>query len=266
MGSPYRLLTPGDAQPKLAKRPPRYRGRPILSVAHHLIPGAFDGVELCGARTIVCTQGCLGWEGRAGIGLVREGDTVKKGNTVTAARERRSALLIADPEAYTEALTVDIAKLVRYAIQAGARPVCRPNATSDLDWRSIVGRDGTSIFERFPNVRFYDYTKHADRYEAFMRGELPPNYHLTFSRAETLANRLAAMRILAAGGNVAALFGIPKGEALPATWNGYRVIDGRSHDYRFLDPAGVVVGLSPLGRRMKNDWTGFVIRDWEENP
>jgi hypothetical protein len=50
----------------------------------------------------------------------------------------------------------------------------------------------------------------------------------------------------------------------PAMWNGYRVIDGDQHDLRHLDPrgaVGVVIGLSPKGRKAKKDMRGFVVRN-----
>jgi hypothetical protein len=41
-------------------------------------------------------------------------------------------------------------------------------------------------------------------------------------------------------------------------YKGRKVIDGRTHDLRFLDEAGVWVGLSALGRGRKDE-SGFVI-------
>ena len=58
------------------------------------------------------------------------------------------------------------------------------------------------------------------------------------------AHTLAA---LDAGHNVAVVFDCKKSDPLPETWQGVPVIDGRTHDFRFTDPAGVVVGLSALG-------------------
>jgi hypothetical protein len=76
---------------------------------------------------------------------------------------------------------------------------------------------------------------------------------LTFSYSgENLAE---CLRVLALGVNVAVVFTTRKGEKLPATWNGYRVIDGDTHDVRFLDrkrkrkgETAVIVGLRPKGK------------------
>lgn len=49
-------------------------------------------------------------------------------------------------------------------------------------------------------------------------------------------------------------------DRVPAEWNGMRVIDGDEHDLRHLDPRGVIVGLTPKGRKAKRDTSGFVVR------
>ena len=87
--------------------------------------------------------------------------------------------------------------------------------------------------------------------ESFLNGELPSNYHLTFSCSET--NEKIAKLVLSMGGNVAVVFR----NQLPATWNGVEVVDGDESDLRFLDKQGVVVGLIEKGLA-KKDSTGFV--------
>jgi len=66
---------------------------------------------------------------------------------------------------------------------------------------------------------------------------------------------------LAQGVNVAAVFG----NGLPETYLSHPVINGDAHDLRFLDPKGVIVGLSPKGHKAKRDQSGFVIRNYETN-
>lgn len=265
MASPFTLLTDSAASPKLAKRP---EGVTIHAAGLYLLPGDGSGEEVCGARSIACSAGCLGTTtGHAAIGTdVDAMGRIRQHNSVTLARLARTLQLLQDPEGTVEALTADIAKVARYAaatrkrIRRRALAAVRLNCTSDLDWHSILGSDGTTLLERFPDVHFYDYTKHADRMHAWLDGKLAPNYHLTYSRSETLRNNLAIPGILERGGNVAVVFSTPKGEPLPAKWNGHRVIDGRTHDFRFLDPQGVIVGLSALGSVMTADSRGMVIR------
>jgi len=103
----------------------------------------------------------------------------------------------------------------------------------------------------FPDVQFYDYTKHAKPWQRTL-----PNYHLTFSHSGH--NVQDCVEALQHGVNVAVVFTTPRGDALPATWNGYPVIDGDQHDCRFLDPTAVVVGLRAKGSA-KGSRSPFVV-------
>jgi hypothetical protein len=82
---------------------------------------------------------------------------------------------------------------------------------------------------------------------------VPENYHITFSKSES--NDVDVLKVLAAGGNVAAVFE----KTLPATWQGVPVINGDESDVRFMDAKGVIVGLKAKGEG-KRDESGFVIR------
>lgn len=89
---------------------------------------------------------------------------------------------------------------------------------------------------------------------AYLAGELPPNYHLTYSRSERKGDDLACLAFLESGGNVAIVFR----NELPATWKGYDVINGDESDLRFRDGSGKVIGLVEKGMA-KKDETGFVV-------
>jgi hypothetical protein len=110
----------------------------------------------------------------------------------------------------------------------------RLNGTSDLPFEKYkVFENGTkNIFEMFPDVQFYDYTKNYLRFDKV----LPSNYHLTFSRSET--NEEKSLEILKRGFNVAMVF-----DKLPKTYMGYEVINADNDDLRFLDKQGVICGL-----------------------
>ena len=131
--------------------------------------------------------------------------------------------------------------------------VFRLNLTSDIAWESVFFNEDepNTIFDKFPETKFYDYTKSFQRMKAFINGELPSNYHLTFSCSET--NEKIAKLVLEMGGNVAVVFR----NQLPKTWNGVEVVNGDESDLRFLDKQGVVVGLIEKGLA-KKDETGFV--------
>ena len=145
----------------------------------------------------------------------------------------------------------EITSTIKSASKKGLQAVFRPNLTSDIAWEDIINEDGVTLFEKHGKTQFYDYTKSFKRMKAFLNGELPSNYHLTFSCSES--NEKIAKLVLEMGGNVAVVFR----NKLPETWNGVKVIDGDESDLRFLDKQGVVVGLIEKGLA-KKDSTGIV--------
>jgi hypothetical protein len=127
---------------------------------------------------------------------------------------------------------------VRQAEREGLKPAVRFNGTSDLPWVAM------QMAKEFPMVQFYDYTKLP---KSWLRTRY--NYSLTFSYSgENLAECLEALEH---GVNVSVVFDTRKGQDLPESWMGYKVIDGDEHDVRFLDPRGVIVGLRAKGEAKK---------------
>lgn len=88
--------------------------------------------------------------------------------------------------------------------------------------------------------------------QAYLKGEMPKNYHLTFSRSE--CNDKLVNIVLELGGNVAAVFR----NEFPKSWKSHEVINGDETDLRFLDGKNKIVGLLEKGLA-KKDETGFVI-------
>jgi hypothetical protein len=140
-------------------------------------------------------------------------------------------------------LVGDIMKAVNFARRKGLVPVFRLNGTSDLSWEKYPTRYGAdSIFEQFPTLQFYDYTKVLGRKVKHI-----PNYHLTFSKAD--GNDADVAEALMQGMSVVAVYdAIPDG-----------VPSADETDLRFLDPKGIMLGLKAKGRA-KKDYSGFVIR------
>jgi hypothetical protein len=99
-----------------------------------------------------------------------------------------------------------------------------------------------------PDIIFYDYTKIKNR----LNVKLPKNYHLTFSKSESNDNEIK--ELLTTAFNIAVVFN----GKLPKTYLNRPVVDGDISDLRFLEPKGVVVGLSIKGKA-KTDNTGFVV-------
>jgi len=162
---------------------------------------------------------------------------------------------------FIAALKGEIAALIRKAKRRGLRPVLRLNGTSDLPWEKLA----PEIFTEFPNLRAYDYTKSLRRAVAFAKGELPRNYHLTFSYSET--NAAAAGIALAAGVNVAAVAdGVKPGQrfALPGLPEARPTFSADRHDLRFLDRKATDgrgrIGILKAKGKARADKSGFVIR------
>jgi hypothetical protein len=153
-----------------------------------------------------------------------------------------------DRKAFSNQIKKDIDYIVRKAKKAGMIPCIRLNGTSDLPWHNIG-----EIMQTFPNVQFYDYTPSPFRMLQFLKGELPKNYHLTFSRKED--NDGFVDTILEKGGNVAVVFA----DKLPLKYKGKIVVNGDETDLRFLDAENVVVGLKAKGKGRKDE-SGFVIK------
>jgi hypothetical protein len=131
---------------------------------------------------------------------------------------------------FVETLDIEINKaIVRHPEDT---VVFRLNGTSDIRWEKIPVNGYKNIFEAFPDVQFYDYTKNPLRMALQI-----PNYDLTFSRSET--NHADCMKVLKLGKNVAMVF-----RKVPETFEGYKVINGDNSDLRFKDEKGVIVGLT----------------------
>jgi len=231
-----RLLSPGLSNPKTAKGNKRGYATAIL----HLSPSVRSGLQTCPKATKGCAAACLNTAGRGGMFLKGTSD-----NTVQAARRRKTHWFFTRRVEFMERLDREIGNHVALADSKGLVPCVRLNGTSDIRWETVTDDDGLTVFDRHPNVVFYDYTKIPDRDVSDI-----PNYSLTFSLAES--NDSEARLALRCGMNVAAVF-----RSVPGRFMGRTVVDGDESDLRFLDPEGVVVGLKAKGPA-KQDKSGFV--------
>ena len=211
-----------------------HSGKGYLTQILYLSPAGESGWQLCPFRTPACEAACLGHSsGRMVMAPAK------------AARIRRTTMLMTDRLRFGNQIISEIAALERKAAKLGALPAVRLNGDSDIRW-DTMRFNGKTLMEHFPAVTFYDYTKWANH--------LRPNgaVHLTFSRSEkTTLEEIQAN--LDNGRNVAVVF-----HSVPTTWQGWTVIDGDADDLRFLDPAGVIVGLKAKGKA-KRDTSGFVV-------
>ena len=210
-----------------------------LSFILHLAPSDLSGKNVCPKATPGCIAACLNTAGRGG--MFKRGETT---NTIQRARIRKTKYFLEDRDAFMLDLAYDIQKAIRFAEKQGLIPVFRLNGTSDLSWEKyeVPVFCTRNIFELFPQVQFYDYTKVLGRKVADI-----PNYHLTFSKAD--GNDSDVADALLAGMNVAAVY-----DEIPAG-----MFSADETDLRFLDPSVGMMGLKAKGKA-KKDYSGFVIR------
>jgi len=193
--------------------------------------------KICPYQDIAkCKNACLN---TAGLGGVYP--------SIQKARQKKTDLYLNDRDEFMRVLVKDIHTFIRACNRKEKLPAVRLNGTSDIQWEKI-DIDGQNIFEMFPDVQFYDYTKIPTR-----KVDKIPNYHLTWSYSE--ANEKYAKMFNAVPNNIAVVF---RDKLLPKMFKGLKVIDGDTHDMRFLDKPNSVVGLKAKGKA-KKDYSGFVI-------
>jgi len=178
------------------------------------------GVNVCSHASRGCADSCLVGSGNGGMFP-----------KVMQGRIDKTEYFLRDRVGFFNQLKSEIEKAIKKH-EGKAIVTFRLNGTSDIAYERFRVFDGKNIFEIFPHVKFYDYTKNHTRFEK----ELPSNYHLTFSRSET--NHAKAIELLNKGKNVAIVF-----DKLPSTYEGFEVISGDETDLRFLDKKNVIVGL-----------------------
>ena len=207
----------------------------------YLAPYNLSGTNLCpNADNAQCHKACLYSAGRGAF------------NNVQQARLNKTERFNNDLDNFMLDLVWSIEKVIRKAKRGGLTPVIRLNGTSDIDWQTIPVANKNNIFNVFPLVQFYDYTKQP-------RKSKSNNYHLTFSYSGVKSYAKTVEKALRLGINMAVVFR----KELPLYFMGLRVIDGDESDLRFLDKRddtgqAVIVGLKAKGKARK-DYTGFVV-------
>lgn len=194
------------------------------------------------AKIAGCRNACLVSAGRAaftpGIGM---------------SRAARTQFFHADRESFMALLLKEIQGVVNKARKTGQIPAIRLNGTSDINWSNVV-HDGKTVFEHFPDVQFYDYTKSPSILRA-AAGEDNWSVVGSYSEASDQYKELIKAASKKYNANLSVVFRTKK---MPETFMGRKVINGDETDLRFLDEEGVIVGLSAKGQA-KHDATGFVV-------
>jgi hypothetical protein len=211
---------------------------------------------------------CIGSNGEC-----RAGCLVATGQNVTGLRGmpvkfEKTRALLERPVEFCSMLWLSMARLVSKIVREGKRAQFKPsdpwellmkmpmdlyvrlNVYSDIPWELFC----PGLFDLFPQIQFYDYTKVAGRHD------LPDNYDLTFSYSGT--NEKLVHAELAGGRRVTAVFMWPRHKRFPPgleMW-GHKVVEGDyvkgpedkkkgvypwggNGDMRPMDPSPCVIGL-----------------------
>jgi hypothetical protein len=212
-------------------------------------PAKKSGFQVCAHASPACVFGCLNEAGKGAI----EGTWEKPGPQLSQATKTRA--FHRAPEAFVEKLKIEVANMQEQARKQGRTLQLRLNGTSDLPWENYVPKSWLS--------HMYDYTKDEHRWR-----QQP--YYLTFSWNEEMPQSPLEMarEALAAGRpGVTVLMDDKIRKQFLAenkTYHGVPVIDGSTHDYRKSDPPGALIVLKPLGKKVKEDKRGFVIRSLDD--
>ncbi len=206
----------------------------VLTAIMYLAPHNMSGFDVCPGSSEGCRNVCLVTAGRGAMTSVQQ------------ARIRKTKLFFEEQEEFLKTLKKDLDVFNQYCTENDIQGYVRLNGTSDILWEEF------EIFEQYPTLRFYDYTKIVGRDIKDI-----PNYKLTFSRSEDSTDE-QLQQVLSEGINVAAVF-----DTLPETYLGFPVIEGDLSDLRWDDPTGVIVGLVAKGKARRStieEDKGFVIR------
>ena len=223
----------------------------FMTAIQYLSPSDSSGVNLCPMSKIAkCDVPCLESSGQMNFKQSRD------------ARLSRTKLYLNNPAEYFNTLVTEIKAFIKKAGRKGLTPLVRLNGTSDIRYENIgfvfEGVYFRNIFEYFPDLQFYDYTKIPNRFNS-MNGlsDFPKNYDLTFSYSGADGFQKYNDRALKAGVRIAAVF--DRVENIPVTFHKRKVVSGDETDVRHLDPQNVIVALYAKGKARK-DQSGFVIQ------
>ena len=211
----------------------------------YLIPWKKFGTgNLCGFASKGCINSCLEY---SGLGTMS--------NTMRG-RYRKTAFWYRNRQGFFEQLIKDVKSLERKAEREGKIPVVRLNGTSDIRFEKHRIKDGKNIFQLFPQIQWYDYTKNPYRFD---RDKQPANYHLTFSKSESNDDHVEYV-LKNKRWKIATVATDATAKTIVFQGKKYRTVNGDNHDLRFLDKGGRFVLLQAKGLA-KFDETGFVIQN-----
>ena len=213
----------------------------------YLAPSDISGFNVCPmAKLAECENPCLYTAGRGAF------------TSIQKARIAKTQYFFNDRQDFMLNLVKDIEKGIKQANKAGLTLLIRLNGTSDIKWENIFfdyefmnGKTRSiNIFDLFPEIQFYDYTKIANRID------LPKNYDLTFSYSGVVNFQPYVKKAINNNMRIATVFRSVK--HIPNEFLGLPIVNGDNSDIRHLDPMGHIVALYAKGKA-KTDKSGFVV-------
>lgn len=193
------------------------------------------------AKLAGCFDGCLKSAGRGAF------------NSVQAARQSKTDYFYNNQQAFLLSLAADIWSLERRAKNLGLIPLVRPNGTSDITYENLIVWDNKTIFQLFPEIQFYDYTKIPSRN---LTGKTSGNYDLTYSFS-SITPKPISIKGLTNPNNSRVAVVFQKQTDIPTSFRSWPVVDGDDSDVRHIEPKNVVVALYAKGKAKKEN-NGFV--------
>ena len=241
----YSLLSPGVYNSKISKNIKKGYLAFSLNLAHSNLSGFNvcpkaeklindnSSVQDPNKNYAKCSLDCVGQQGLASVY-----------NTVLESRIKKTIAFFKDRDYFLNTLVYEVEKAINQANNKNLIPVFRLNAYSDILFERFKIKDNKNIFELFPGVNFYDYTKILNR-------KTPKNYQLTYSHYGNWKETLTALKT---GLNVAMVF-----DKLPLTIkinnNTYNV-NGDKTDLRLnekINNKPVIVGLKFKAGKNKHE-------------
>ena len=217
-------------------------GEGVYTVGLHLAPhslGGMKGFDVCPKASSECKANCLG--------TTAGGNRIFHDNALSA-KMFRTQFVAKHPEHAARIMDHEITKHKAAAKEKNMLPGVRLNVTSDLSWE----HHAPQLFEKHPDVQFYDYTKMPNRVmksfaqpkgkEHFNEHGHPKNYHLSISHTGTghdESNDKDTINVLEHGGVSAMVFQKNKGGKMPthvmdmSTGKKYPVTHGDHDDNTF---------------------------------
>lgn len=199
-----------------------------LTAIMYLASSDISGYDVCEQASPQCKAMCLYTAGRGVFTNVQQ------------ARINRTKLFFEKNKEFLELLFKEITIFEAYCKEHEVQGNVRLNGTSDLNFINLVIKDDKDIFQLFPELNFYDYTKDYSRETSY------DNYYLLYSRTEETS--LETVRSLVdADKNVAVVF-----DEVPEEWHSIKVINGDINDLRLNDESGVIVGLKAKAKAKRS--------------